>query len=116
MHRQIEHIATETMHQLCQYPWPGNVRELEHLIERAVILSPGRELHVPLAELQSNAPSVVVPTEGTLESIERETIVRTLEACRWVIGGVNGAATKLGLKRTTLLSRMRKLNLQRPGE
>jgi formate hydrogenlyase transcriptional activator len=110
--KTIDTIATEAMEALARYDWPGNVRELEHLIERAVILSPGRELRVPLADL---APRESAPAPGnTLQSAERELIRQALEACGWVVGGPGGAAARLGMKRTTLLARMKKLKLQRP--
>ncbi|MEJ2007263.1 MAG: sigma 54-interacting transcriptional regulator [Acidobacteriota bacterium] len=114
MHRRIEIIPPETMEALAKWRWPGNVRELENIIERAVILSPGPVLRVPLAELELN------PTEGdngdgatTLEDAERDHIVRMLRETRGIIGGPNGAAARLGLKRTTLNSKMRKLGITR---
>ena len=112
MHRRIEIIPPEAMDAFVKWHWPGNVRELENIIERAVILSPGPVLRVPLAEL--------VPAEGengngpsTLEGAEREHIVRILRETRGIIGGPNGAAARLGLKRTTLNSKMRKLGITR---
>ena len=112
MNKHIETIPTGTMTALSRYHWPGNVRELENLIERAVILSQGTELHVPLPELKATA------VEGTsfvttLEAAEREHIVRALQAAKWIIGGPSGAAVKLGMKRTTLQSRMQKLGISR---
>ena len=112
MNKHIETIPTDTMTVLSRYHWPGNVRELENLIERAVILSQGTELHVPLPELKATA------IEGTsfvttLEAAEREHIVRALQAAKWIIGGPSGAAVKLGMKRTTLQSRMQKLGISR---
>ncbi len=120
LHKPIESVAAATMAVLKQYSWPGNVRELEHLIERAVILAQGTELHLPADQLLPAAPKPAAPvagpapTPGTLQSAERELILRTLQECRWVIGGSNGAAARLGLKRTTLLSRMDKLGIRRP--
>jgi formate hydrogenlyase transcriptional activator len=110
MNKRIEAIPTETMLMLSKYHWPGNIRELENLIERAVILSPGPDLHVPLAELRI---SDTAPANGvaTLEAAEREHILRALEQANWVIGGPSGAATRLGMKRTTLQSKMRKLGI-----
>src|SRR5262245_22068602 len=113
----IDTIPAGAMAALRAYDWPGNVRELEHLVERAVILSPGRELRVPLGDLAHPARPAAGPTptpRGTLHEAERELIRRTLEECRWVIGGPNGAARRLGLKRTTLLARMKRLGLHRP--
>ncbi len=112
MNKQIERIPSETMAVLSRYHWPGNVRELENLIERAAILSPGVELHVPLAELKAAAREGTQPVT-TLEAAEREHIVRALQATKWVIGGSSGAAAKLGMKRTTLQSKMQKLGISR---
>jgi len=114
MNRHIETIPTETMTALSRYHWPGNVRELENLIERAVILSQGTELHVPLAELKAAASDGAQPVT-TLEAAEREHIVRALQVAKWVIGGPSGAAAKLGMKRTTLQSKMQKLSISRPS-
>jgi formate hydrogenlyase transcriptional activator len=108
MDRRIETISTEEMEALARYHWPGNVRELENLIERAVILSPGPELRVPVAELKQPSEA---PSSLSLESAEREHIVRVLRETNWVVGGPHGAATRLGLKRTTLQSKMRKLGI-----
>jgi len=114
MNKRIETIPTETMTALSRYHWPGNVRELENLIERAIILSQGTELHVPLAELKAAAREGTQPVT-TLEAAEREHIVRALQAAKWVIGGPSGAAAKLGMKRTTLQSKMQKLSISRPS-
>ena len=116
MHRQIEIIPPETMEALVRWHWPGNVRELENIIERAVILSPGPVLRIPLAELapvEGNSQGNDGDTPGTLEDAEREHILRTLRETRGIIGGPNGAAARLGLKRTTLNSKMRKLGITR---
>jgi formate hydrogenlyase transcriptional activator len=114
MNKQIERIPSETMTALSRYHWPGNVRELENLIERAAILSPGVELHVPLAELKATASEVDQPVT-TLEAAEREHILRALQAAKWVISSPSGAAAKLGMKRTTLQSKMQKLGISRPS-
>jgi formate hydrogenlyase transcriptional activator len=112
INRAIETISTEAMEALTRYAWPGNVRELENFIERAVILSPGPVLQVPVAELKAAATG---PTENvTLEAAEREHILRALRETDGVIGGPHGAAARLGLKRTTLQSRMQKLGIDRP--
>ena len=117
--KKIESIPAEAMAALEQYAWPGNVRELEHLIERAVILTTGSELRVPLADLALAAhdpgpPATVTPgRQPTLRESERELIRRTLTECAWVVGGPHGAAARLGIKRTTLLSRMKKLGISR---
>jgi formate hydrogenlyase transcriptional activator len=114
--RQIEHIAPETMSALSAYHWPGNIRELQNLIERAVILSNYGVLPNPLpaAGAQAVAVSPVATTATTLRDSERAVILHTLEATAWVIGGPNGAAAKLGLKRTTLICKMQKLGICRP--
>jgi formate hydrogenlyase transcriptional activator len=108
MDRRIETISAEEMDALTRYHWPGNVRELENLIERAVILSPGPELRVPVAELKQPSEA---PANLTLQAAEREHMVRVLRETNWVVGGPRGAATRLGLKRTTLQSKMRKLGI-----
>jgi formate hydrogenlyase transcriptional activator len=114
MNKRITSIPNDSLARLSEYPWPGNVRELEHFIERAVILSPGPELYLPLAELELS-PEVVPRALAALEDVEREHILRVLEALKWVIGGPNGAAATLGLKRSTLNSRLRKLGIARPS-
>ncbi|HEY2986454.1 MAG TPA: sigma 54-interacting transcriptional regulator [Candidatus Binatia bacterium] len=113
MKKEIRTVPNEVLTALGKYPWPGNIRELENFIERAVILSPGSELRVPLAELK--AAAVTAPTNGatTLEAAEREHILKTLRETNWVIGGQAGAAAKLGMKRTTLQSRMKHLGITR---
>jgi formate hydrogenlyase transcriptional activator len=112
MNRAVETIPSETLDLLVRYSWPGNIRELENLIERAVIVSPGPVLRVPLGDLK--LPSE--PALGeilTLEAAEREHIVKALEASNWVLAGPKGAAVRLGVKRTTLQSRMQKLGVVR---
>jgi formate hydrogenlyase transcriptional activator len=115
MNRRIERIPSDAMETLSRYHWPGNVRELENLIERAVILSPGTDLHVPLAELKAGVGDEAKPAT-ILEAAEREHILRTLQATNWVIGGSSGAAAKLQMKRTTLQSKMQKLGIARPQQ
>jgi formate hydrogenlyase transcriptional activator len=111
MNRSVETIPAETLDALVHYAWPGNIRELENLIERAVIVSPGPVLRVPLGEFKASAE---VPTDIlTLHAAEREHIVRALEATNWVLAGPRGAATRLGMKRTTLQSKMLKLGVTR---
>jgi formate hydrogenlyase transcriptional activator len=112
MNKRIETIPSAAMTAMSRYGWPGNVRELENLVERAVILSQTSELHVPLAELQ--AASGEAPSASTLEATEREHILKILKATKWVLGGPGGAAAQLGMKRTTLQSRMQKLGITRP--
>jgi formate hydrogenlyase transcriptional activator len=110
--KPITAIPAEAMAALTAYHWPGNVRELEHFVERAVILTRGAELEVSLTELKTAEPVNTAPLP-TLESAEREHILRALEETNWIIGGPNGAAAKLGMKRTTLQSRMQKLGITR---
>jgi transcriptional regulator with GAF, ATPase, and Fis domain len=116
MGREIDNIPTETMSALSSYQWPGNIRELQNLIERAVILSNDGVLPNPLPPPGTRgiaiAPAAPVTT---LKDSERTLILRTLEEVSWVIGGPKGAAAKLGLKRTTLIHKMQKLGISRPG-
>jgi len=120
MGKQIDSIPPETMAAFQWYSWPGNIRELQNLVERAVILSRERVLQNPL---HNNQQEVVIPTlrpsrtfytSKTLEDSDRALILETLEQSRWVVGGPHGAAAKLGLKRTTLLAMMRRLDISRP--
>jgi formate hydrogenlyase transcriptional activator len=103
------------MDALVRYRWPGNVRELQNFIERAVILSPHTVLRAPTSELEpfSTHAGSNTPIIG-LEEIERDHIVRALEASNWVVGGRTGAAERLGMKRTSLVYKMRKLRINRP--
>jgi formate hydrogenlyase transcriptional activator len=102
------------MQALMDYSWPGNIRELQNLIERAVILTRGAVLQVPLSELKQPASGPDHIRSSTLESVEREHVLRVLRETSWVIGGPNGAAARLGLNRTTLNNRLRKLGIKRP--
>ena len=112
MNKRIEAIPAGEMAALAKYRWAGNIRELENLIERSVILSQGPDLHVPLGELK--APTTAAPNGvATLEAAEREHILHVLRETNWVIGGASGAAARLGMKRTTLQSKMRKLGISR---
>ena len=111
MKKQIETIPAETMNALVNWTWPGNVRELENIIERSVILSQGPILTVPLSELSLSPQDSL--NDGTLENLRRETIVRVLRETGGVLSGPRGAAARLGLKRTTLQSRMQKLGISR---
>jgi formate hydrogenlyase transcriptional activator len=124
----VQYVPADAMDALVNYGWPGNVRELENYIERAVLLSPGKELRVPMSELRapmlntdnsasSAAIGAFAPTAtsiATLEEAERQHILRALRQTEWRIAGVKGAAAVLGLKRTTLQARMRKLGIRRP--
>jgi PAS domain S-box-containing protein len=112
MGRRIETIPPDTFQALVKWPWPGNVRELENFIERSVILSPGPVLRAPLAELEAVDESAGL-IDGNLEAAEREHILRVLRECKGMIGGTYGAAGRLGLKRTTLNSKMKKLGIKR---
>jgi formate hydrogenlyase transcriptional activator len=115
MQKRIEMIPDDTLGALCAYDWPGNVRELENAIERAVILSPGPALEVALPEVSARSVAAPMPPPPTtLEETEREAILRALDGSRWRIGGSTGAAARLGMKRTTLQSRLRKLGIDRP--
>src|SRR3984957_18290792 len=117
MNKRIDEIPTDVMDALGRYRWPGNVRELQNFIERAVILSPLSVLRAPIGELeqQSAARKGVVLPMGGLAQVERDHILRVLEASDWVVGGRNGAAERLGMKRTSLVYRMRKLRISRPA-
>ena len=124
MGRRIETIPAKVMEALVQYPWPGNIRELQNVIERAVILSSGRALQVPLGDLQP----VVVPRTAatsaearpasgeavTLADAEREHIIAALRETSWILGGPRGAAARLGMKRSMLYWKMKKLGISRP--
>jgi formate hydrogenlyase transcriptional activator len=136
LNKVVEYVPAEAMNALANYSWPGNVRELENFVERAVLLSPGKELRVPVSELlsepqQPSSPRVSYRTVvsrtadnsdeiattasiSTLEEAEREHILRALQQTQWRIGGPRGAAALLDMKRTTLQARMRKLTIRRP--
>jgi formate hydrogenlyase transcriptional activator len=115
MGKQIEHIPPNTMAALCSYEWPGNIRELQNLIERAVILSNHRVLPNPLSAAEIHS-GVAAPSATTLRESERTLILRTLQTVGWVLGGPNGAAARLGMKRPTLIHRMKKLGISRPPQ
>ncbi len=135
LNKTVQYVPADAMDALVNYAWPGNIRELENLIERAVLLSPGKELRVPLSELKQATLSVSdisdISADGsflppsspagsanapvaTLEEAERQHILRALRQTEWRIAGPKGAAAVLGMKRTTLQARMRKLNIRRP--
>ena len=119
MNKRIETIPAEAMNAMSEYHWPGNVRELENFVERSVILSDDSMLQPPLAELvqqrvsSSSKISEEVPTK--LREVEREHILRTLKDTKWIIGGPSGAAARLGMKRTTLGSLVKRLGITRPS-
>ena len=111
------HHPAATMDALSAYPWPGNIRELQNFIERAVILSPGPVLQVPLDDLRSGAlPSPEPGQRQTLEEADRALILATLKETKWVLAGPKGAAVRLGLNRSTLAFRMNKLGIVRPWQ
>jgi len=115
MNRSIDEIPAETMDALVRYRWPGNVRELQNFIERAVILSPHSVLRAPISELeQFHSRKEPQPQITGLAQIERDHILQALEASNWVVGGRNGAADRLGMKRTSLVYRMKRLRITRP--
>jgi formate hydrogenlyase transcriptional activator len=111
MKRSIATISPRTMEALTNYGWPGNVRELQNFIERSVILSSGTSLHAPLDELTQQTARTTQTHLSTLEEREREHVLRALKESNWVTGGPKGAAAKLGMKRTTLAYRIRKLGI-----
>jgi formate hydrogenlyase transcriptional activator len=120
MRKQVDSIPPETMAAFQWYSWPGNIRELQNLVERAVILSRNGVLPNPLHEKQT-VPMIPTLHHGrscsssmTLEDSERALILGTLEQAGWIVGGPRGAAVKLGLKRTTLLAKMRRFSISRP--
>ena len=131
LNKAVEYIPAEAMDALSNYSWPGNVRELENLIERAVLLSPGKELRIPVSELKASTLAGADPSSSgslaafpssasspspvsTLEEAERQHILRALRQTEWRVAGPRGAAAILGMKRTTLQARMRKLGIRRP--
>jgi len=117
MGKTIESIPEETMQALTRWPWPGNIRELENFLERAVILTRGPVLYVPLAELETQdeegADEIEVLHNPTFQAVEREHILKVLREAKGQIGGPDGAAARLALKRTTLNSKMKKLGIER---
>jgi formate hydrogenlyase transcriptional activator len=115
MNRRALWISPSAMDALVSYSWPGNIRELQNLIERAVIRSNGDELRVPLEDLEEDADIADRAAAGTLEEAERLHILETLNKTRWVLSGPRGAATRLGLNRSTLQFRMKKLGIERPS-
>ena len=115
--REFERLGsprTLAMPGLVRYPWPGNIRELQNIFERAVIVSSGPVLQVPLADLKPPASGASPKNHDTLEEAERKHILAVLEGANWVLGGPNGAAIRLGMKRSTLQFRMGKLGISRP--
>jgi formate hydrogenlyase transcriptional activator len=115
MDRKIERIPTHALEALSKYDWPGNIRELQNVIERSVILSNGPEFHVAMPEFHGDSATLALHGRpvNVLEAAERAQILQALKAAKGLVGGPNGAAARLGLKRTTLQSRMRKYNIGR---
>ena len=123
MNKKIETIPSETMKTLCRYSWPGNIRELQNVIERAVILSQGSTLNVPVGELTPDANAALPargrgvrstirrPVRSILTDVDRDQIIQALNETGGLVGGPNGAASRLGLKRTTFITRMKKLGI-----
>jgi formate hydrogenlyase transcriptional activator len=115
MGRHIDEVPAEVMQALVSHAWPGNIRELQNFIERSVILTSGNVLRPPLASLKSAAEAQSLGAI-TLEDAERNHIRKTLEHTRWVVAGPNGAAARLGIKRSTLYFRMQKLGISRSNK
>ena len=115
LNRKILTVSNEGLEAILQYPWPGNIRELENFIERAIILSPASELQIPISELRRRGQEPPGEAKTLLEA-EREHILRALAETQWIISGPNGAARRLGMKRTTLQSKMRKLGIDRSAQ
>ena len=127
MNKAIETIPSAAMDALCRYDWPGNIRELQNVIERAVILSTNSALNVDVADLKRSKavhvveraaalkPSMNGALHDVLEQSERQQILKALQQCNWVVAGPQGAATHLGMKRSTLQLRMKKLGISRPS-
>ena len=113
LHRNIERIPDEALDLLTRHDWPGNIRELQNFIERAVILSRGTTLDAPLAELTSLPKTSAESTNRTLAEAARNHILDVLRETNWLVGGQKGAAARLGLARTTLISKMRQLGITR---
>jgi formate hydrogenlyase transcriptional activator len=116
MGKQIESIPKETMDALSHYSWPGNIRELQNLMERAALLSTGPSLRVPLADILIDSALSTAGGGNALQQAERDQIVRALRESNWVVGGVRGAAARLGLKRTSLAYKIQKLGISRPPQ
>jgi len=114
MGKRIEHIAPETFAAFMSYPWPGNIRELQNLVERAVILSNDGVFPNPLPPPPQSETARHSRAQTTLRESECTLILKTLIEADWLVGGANGAAAKLGLNRTTLLAKMKKLGISRP--
>jgi formate hydrogenlyase transcriptional activator len=115
MKKNIQTVPAKALEMLSRYDWPGNIRELENLVERSVILTHGTDLQVPISELRAERRSSGA-SPATLEDVEREQILRALREAKWVVGGPAGAAARLGIKRTTLQSKIQRLGISRSLE
>ena len=115
MGKHIEKISKKTMQALCRHTWPGNIRELQNLMERAVLLSPGPSLRVPLTDIPTVYELSASSDSSALEQVERELILRALRESNWVVGGTRGAASRLRLNRTGLAYKMKKFGISRPA-
>jgi formate hydrogenlyase transcriptional activator len=113
MGKRVECISTQTMNALLRYAWPGNIRELQNLMERAVLLSAGPSLRVPLKGILTAIDFGAATESNVLERVERQLILRALRDCNWVVGGTRGAAALLGLNRTGLAYKIRKFRISR---
>jgi formate hydrogenlyase transcriptional activator len=116
MNKTIDGIPQQVMDELCRHDWPGNIRELQNFIERAVLMTEGQLLNAPLSGLTRTMTSIARDSATTLDHMQRLHITDTLQKTRWVVGGREGAAARLGLPRTTLLARMRKLGISRDSQ
>jgi formate hydrogenlyase transcriptional activator len=114
LNKHIESISSETLEAFLRYSWPGNIREMQNIIERAVILSQGTVLKIPLSEFGVEASHEIENRGETLEEVERRHILSVLNDTAWVFSGPRGAAARLGIKRSTLQFRMKKLGISRP--
>jgi formate hydrogenlyase transcriptional activator len=115
MDKHIDKISRRAMEALCRHTWPGNIRELQNLMERAVLLSPGPSLRVPLTDISSVVDLSTASDGSALEQVERELILRALRESNWVVGGTRGAAARLRLNRTGLAYKMKKFGISRPA-
>jgi formate hydrogenlyase transcriptional activator len=114
MNKKVPSVPSSTLDVLREYNWPGNIRELQNVIERAVILTPGSVLRAPLSGLKGTSNELTAAKPATLQEVERQHILEVLRENKWVIGGPNGAAAKLGMKRTSLVYKMNKLGIEKP--
>jgi transcriptional regulator with GAF, ATPase, and Fis domain len=110
MNKVVDHIPSETMEAMLAYDWPGNIRELQNFVERGVILSPGSIFQPPFLPTRRQNANVQT-IRKTLDDATRDHVLRTLEETKWVVGGRHGAAARLGVARTTLISKMRRLGI-----